>query len=398
MCKSRNINGKGTTYKDEARDSWVYQISYTDPETRELKRKKFSAKVKKVAVKKGDEFLSNLEKGLLPSSNEITVGQWVETWLTDYCKQRVRPRTWEKYKSSLECYVLAKFKNTFLRDLRSVDLQKHFNSLLENGRLDGKPLSSSTVRGVRRYFTMCLDSAVKHGMVLKNIARDTEPPKLTKKDIMVLNTEQIEKLLIAAKNIDNNYMQDVLPVVLKLALHTGMRQGEIFGLKWEDIDLAGNYIYIKRSLAYIVGKGYILQEPKTKTSRRKILLMRDDIVMLKEYKKWQEQHIDSVGDKYENASLVFANIYGKPIDTSNFTTRYLKPTLKMAGIDSSFTFHCFRHTHATILLKEKVNPKVIQERLGHSNISMTLDIYSHVLPDMQDEAIGALNNIFGRKE
>lgn len=241
---------------------------------------------------------------------------------------------------------------------------------------------------------MCLDGVIKQGLLIKNVIKDTEPPKLKKKDIIVLNNTQIETLIEQTQLIENEFMKKVVPVVIQLAIHTGMRQGEVFGLKWEDVHLNESCIYIKRSLAHVVGVGNILQEPKTKSSKRKMLLMKADVEMLKKYKDWQSNEAVLLCNKYENHGLVFSNIFGNPLDTGNFVSRYFKPLLKPAGIDNSFTFHGLRHTHATLLLQQGVNPKVIQERLGHCNIGLTLDIYSHVLPDMQDKAVAALNQIF----
>jgi integrase len=395
---TRNINGKGTIYKDETRNLWIYQVSYIDPDTGLSKRKKFSGKLKKVATAKGEDFLNNLNSGLLPKSTQITTGEWITQWLNDYCKQRVRPRTWEKYKSCLDCYVMPKYQDVLLKDLTSSDIQKHFNNLLANGRIDGKGLSSLTVRNTRRYLTMCLDRAIKDGLLVKNVVKDTEPPKFNKKDIIVLSTDQIDALMEQTKFISNKYMLKVVPTVILLTLHTGLRLGEVLGLKWEDIILKDACIYIKRSLAYVIGQGHILQEPKSKSSKRKILILPDDIDMLKEYKIWQEQHTGLLRNKYVDNGLVFANTFGNPLDIGNLVSRYFKPLLKPAGINENFTFHGLRHTHATLLLQQGVNPKVIQERLGHSNIGMTLDIYSHVLPDMQSEAVNALATIFNKKD
>lgn len=391
---AKRCNGEGTTYEDKKRNLWICEHTYIDQETGESKRKKLAAKTKKLAVAKGKEFIQGIENGLLPNASKITVGIWVERWLTDYAKPRVRPRTWEKYKSCLECYILPKLKNILLKDLKSPDIQRHFNNLLKNGRRDGKNLSSSTVRGTRRYFTMCLDGAIKAGLLTRNVVKQTDPPKLIKKEIAVLSTDQIETLMVHAKNVSNSYMQKVMPMIIQLAIHTGMRQGEIFGLQWNDIDVAGQCLYIQRSLAYIVGEGFVLQDPKTKSSRRKILLMSEDIIALQEYQAWQNSYQLGLGNKYKFQDLLFSNIFGGPLDTGNFVSRYFKPLLKDAGVNDGFTFHDLRHTHATLLLRQGVNPKIVQERLGHSTISITLDIYSHVLPDMQGAAVDALTKVF----
>ncbi|MEN6623903.1 MAG: site-specific integrase [Smithella sp.] len=391
-------HGEGTIYEDRLRGLWICERSYVDLETGKTKRKKFAAKSRKLAVAKGKEFIQEIDNGLLSEACKVTVGVWITRWLNDYVKIRVRPRTWEKYKSCLENYIFPRFKDVLLKDLRAPDVQRHFNKLLVRGRRDGNKLSSSTVRGTRRYFTMCIDGAIKAGLLTHNIVKQTESPKLVKKEIVVLEPEQAGKLIDQAKIIKNPFMRKVMPMVLQLALHTGMRQGEIFGLKWQDIDLNVGCIYVKRSLAYVSGRGFILQDPKTKSSRRKIPVMQDDVAALLQYQAWQDSYKDELGDKYLSQELVFSNMFGGPLDTGNFVSRYFKPLLKEAGIKDGFTFHDLRHTHATILLREGVNPKIVQERLGHSTVTLTLDLYSHVLPDMQGVAVEALEKAFAKEK
>ncbi|MEN6414250.1 MAG: site-specific integrase [Veillonellales bacterium] len=387
-------HGEGTIYEDKLRGLWICERTYSDRETGKTKRKKFAAKSRKMAVVKAKKFIQDIESGLLAEASKVTVGDWVYRWLNDYVKIRVRPRTWEKYKSCLECYILPRFKDTLLKNLKAPDVQRHFNRLLEKGRQDGEKLSSSTVRGTRRYFTMCIDGAIKAGLLTHNVVKQTEPPKLVKKEIMVLEPEQAENLISRAKIIKSPFMKKIMPMVLQLALHTGMRQGELFGLKWTDIDFNVGCIYVKRSLAYVSGRGFILQDPKTKSSRRKIPVMQDDVAALLQYQAWQDSYKDELGDKYLSHELVFSNMFGGPLDTGNFVSRYFKPLLKEVGIKDGFTFHDLRHTHATILLREGVNPKIVQERLGHSTVTLTLDLYSHVLPDMQGVAVEALEKAF----
>lgn len=390
--------GEGSIYYDDKRDLWISEHSYTDAETGKKRRKKFAAKTQKAALKKGKEFLKTLEEGLLPQADKMTVGTWAKCWLEDYVRPRIRPRTWEKYKSCIECYILEKYENVLLKDLKAPDIQRHFNSLLNSGRKDGTGLSSSTVRATRRYFTMCLDGAIKAGMLTKNVVKLTEAPKLNKKDMIVLTPEESTCLLEQAKEIDSAYMRIVLPVILQLALHTGMRQGEIFGLQWKNVDLEGQCLYIQYSLACVVGQGFVFQDPKTRASRRKILLMPEDVETLREYQKWQSAYGNELGDMFKNRNLVFCGVFGQPIHAGNFISRYFIPLLKRCGIHENFTFHGLRHTHATMLLKMGVNPKIVQERIGHGSIKITMDTYSHVLPDMQNVAVEALQALFSGKK
>ena len=385
-------SGKGGFFHDIKRGIWIYQLRYTDADGNRG-RKKFAAKTKREAMQKGKEFIDNLNRAA-NDDEKLTVGNWIRNWLENYAKPNVRPRTYEKYSSTLKAYILPTFENVLLGELTAADLQKHLNRLLETGRADGTGLSTSTVRGTRRYLSMCIDDAVKSGLVSSNVVRLTKAPKLSKKEIAVLSKEEIARLIDTAKEIKNPFMSVVMPQIISLTVHTGMRQGEVFGLKWDDIDFEKSCLFIRRSLAHVIGKGAVFQAPKTKNSVRRILLMPEDVKNLRAYKKWQENYSENLGDLFSGHNLVFTSPFGEPMSPTNFSRRYFKPLLKKCNIRSDFTFHGLRHTHATLLLRQGVNPKIVQERLGHSSIKVTMDTYSHVLPDMQRQAVDALQGIF----
>ena len=389
----RRNAGEGVIYQDKNRGLWIYQVSYKDSEG-VRKRKKFAAKTKREAMEKGKTFLNEQNQGLDVSRQDVTVAEWIDECMENYVKPRIRPRTYEKYLSSIKNYILPKFGKFKLSELEASSLQKHFNSLLINGRADGKGLSPSTVRAARRYFAMCIDDAVREGLLLRNVIRLTKSPKLTRKEIVVLTKEEVTNLIETAKNIENNFMKIMMPEILSFTVRTGLRQGEVFGLKWEDIDFQNSCLFVKRSLAHVVGKGAVFQEPKTKNSRRRVLLMPEDVESLKKYQQWQKNYAEELGDKFSGHGLVFTSPFGEPISPTNFIRRHFKPLLKKCGISKEFTFHGLRHTHATLLLQQGVNPKIVQERLGHSSIKVTMDTYSHVLPDMQKQAVEALRELF----
>ena len=163
----------------------------------------------------------------------------------------------------------------------------------------------------------------------------------------------------------------VMPEIISLTVHTGMRQGE-------DVDFEKSCLFIRRSLAHIIGKGAVFQAPKTKNSVRRVLLMPEDVENLRAYKEWQKNYSDDLGDLFARHNLVFTSPFGEPISPTNFSRRYFKPLLKKCNINSNFTFHGLRHTHATLL--QGVNPKIVQERLGHSSIKVTMDTYATFYP------------------
>lgn len=390
---ARRSAGEGVIYQDSGRGLWIYQVSYKDDQG-VRKRKKFAAKTRQAAMEKGNAFLIAKGARVDTTRAEMTVSTWVDEWLVNYAKPRLRPRTFEKYQSSFKCYILPKLGLTRLCDLNMQQVQKHFNSLLMGGRLDGKGLAPSTISAARRYFAQAIDDAVREGILMNNPVRMSKAPRILRKEIIVLDKFEIDNLLKMAGEIDHPFMSVMMPVLIAFAVRTGLRQGEVFGLKWEDVDFVNACVMVKRSLAHVVGKGAVFQETKTKTSRRRVLLMPEDIEMLQKYREWQRKYADDLGDVFEWHNLVFTSPFGAPISPTNFSRRYFKPLVKKCRIADGFSFHCLRHTHATLLLQKGVNPKIVQERLGHSSIKVTMDTYSHVLPDMQKQAVEALRELF----
>jgi len=392
---SKRGHGEGSLEWDAPRNCYYVKVSYKDPTTGQAKRKKLKGTNKKAeSLKIGQKWLQDLEGGLLPDADKTTLWEWLERWLQDYAKPTLRVKSYDKYEGCMRCYIKPQLGNVQLGNLKSPDVQRVLNKLLSEGGRGGKGISTSTVKATRRYLSMALEQAIKAGLLTRNVVKDTIPPKLIKKEIHPLTKEQAVALLGVAKT-----KGQIPHIVMLLALSTGMRLGEIFGLQWDCVDLKKGIIFIRRAL--ITGRKLIegkwLQEPKTQKSKRQIPLPTEVAEELRKYKAWQEEYIEQFGDKYENNNFVVSNMFGKPVDTSNFTTRHFKTMLLDASIDRSVKFHDLRHTHATILLLEGINPKIVQERLGHSTITMTLDTYSHLLPDMQDAAVKALEGLFREK-
>ena len=409
MAKTR-ASGEGTIYKNEKYDRWEGQFSYDDPKTgKKGARKKFTGATQKEVAAKGKAFLDGLKDGLLPNAGKITVWEWLDRWLTDYVKPKVRLKTYEKYETCLRLYIKPTLGAVVMMKLKAPDVQRVFNEMRSSGGQNGEGLSTSTVRGTRRYFIMALEKAVRLGYLGRNVVKDTDPPQLVKEPIHPLTKEQAESLLAAAKDgeyiyyglkqrrkptPDSNYQKELAYAAVLLALNTGMRLGEVLGLKWIDIDFKANVVNVQRSLVSTRAKGMIFEEPKTKGSKRKIPIPAKVTKALECYEEEQQRYSDLLGDKFKNTEgLVFANLWGHPLNNSNFTGRYFKKLAAYVGLDKSFSFHDLRHTHATMLLSKGVNIKVISERLGHCKIQMTLDTYSHLMPDMQETAVLALESL-----
>ncbi|MEL7632763.1 site-specific integrase [Sporomusa sphaeroides] len=409
MAKKRAF-GEGTIYENKKRNRWEGQFTYNDPATGKTKRKLITGKTQKEVSLKGKKFLQDLENGLLPDAAKMTLNQWLECWLTEYIKPNVRIKTYEKYEDCLYGYIKPALGHLYITKIKAPDIQRVLNDMSATGGRNEEGLSSSTVRATRRYLSMAFNKAMQVGILLRNVVKATDPPRLVKEEIRPLTEEQASELLQTAKEGEyfyqgvkqrrkpcpsSEYHKAMAYAAVFLALNTGMRLGEVFGLKWSDIEFEKNSIYVQRALVSSRTKGMMFEAPKTKGSKRRIPVTKKVIQVLETYQRGQQWMENMLGNKFENKeNLVFTNIWGKQVDTSNFTTRYFKKMLVQAGIERSFCFHDLRHTHATLLLAQGVNIKVISERLGHSTVTMTLDTYSHLMPDMQETAVKVLEGMF----
>ncbi len=193
---------------------------------------------------------------------------------------------------------------------------------------------------------------------------------------------QAKVLLLAAAG-------DRLEALYAVALATGMRLGELLALKWRDVDLEGRSLQVRATLQNIAGR-FEFSEPKTSRSRRRIVLSRLATEALRQHKVRQETERLSAGGAWEDLDLVFLNTIGRPLDGRNLLHCWFRPMVKKAGLPR-MRFHDLRHTAATLLLSRGINPKIVSEMLGHSSVSVTLDIYSHIMPHMQQQAADAMD-------
>jgi integrase len=229
-----------------------------------------------------------------------------------------------------------------------------------------------------------LDQAVKWHMIRRNVAEVVKAPRPSPEEIQPLNRNQTKTLLEVAKG------EDRFEALYMLAVTTGLRQGELLGLKWEDVDFQDGVVRVRRTLTRHKGR-LLLGEPKTKRSRRTVRLTEAAAKALKDHLTRQIEQMERLGDLYEDHGLVFATERGTLVNPTNLRKRSFKPLLKKAGLPT-IRFHDLRHTCATLLLSRNVNPKIVSEMLGHATIAITLDTYSHVLPNMQEGAARALED------
>lgn len=401
---TRRLNGEGSYDYRDSTEQWRWRGYYTTPNGIN-KRKEIVSKSRKTLKTKVQAFLDGITNSNTDTMNNITIKKWCHIWLNDIIKISTKPNTYRNYRRTANNHIVPYFGNVRLKELQPIRIQEWLNKLCESH-------AAGTVITIRNHFIIMLNAAIDYGYIRINPAKRTKPPKKHKTEIMPLTDEQVKKLLEVSAGSDYIYygakqkwqedegmiyLRKSYYVVVLLALTTGMRQGEIFGLKWSNINFSTKTLYVKNNMISIGGTE-TLDTPKTSTSIRNILLPDKTIYALHDWKEHQIQYAEKWSGVYNNENhLVFTNSFGKMVSVTNFLKRYFRKMLRASGIDDSVTFHTLRHTHATQLLKHGVNIKVVSERLGHSSTSVTMDIYAHALPDMQDSAVEKLNNIFTDK-
>ncbi|SDY56923.1 site-specific integrase [Thermoactinomyces sp. DSM 45892] len=357
---------------------WCYVIDVgRDPQTGKRKQKWSKGfPTKREAERELNKTINEIENGTFVESNKMTLGEYLEIWLQDYAKNAVKPTTLESYSYLIKTHIVPFLGPLSLDKLQAIHVQRFYNKMLEEGRIKSEGgLSSGTVRRLHGLLNTALNQAVKWRLVNLNVVTLVESPKHRKKEISPLNLEEVKRFLFYAKN-DRYY------ITFLLAITTGLRRGEILGLRWKDVDMNTCTASIRKNLV-LVSHTPVLQEPKTRRSVRSVTLPPIVIQALKNHKQVQDQ--EKTNELYQCYDLITATCFGSPLNPLHLRKRF-KKILTKANLPD-IRFHDLRHTHATLMLQQGEHPKVVSERLGHSNINITLDTYSHVLPNMQQEAV-----------
>ncbi len=323
------------------------------------------------ARRKLRELLTDLDKGTPIDTSKKTVGEFLDQWLRDYAETNTSPRTVEGYKWNINRYLKPKLGHIALAKLTPYHVQGLYADML------GKGLSARTVVHTHRVLSEALAHAVKWELLVRNVCEAVDPPRPRKKEMLALDTGDVQKLLEATS-------QSTYGSIFYLALYTGLRRGEIIGLRWCDVDLHRKSVSINQTVVRLKGKGLVVGQPKTGSSRRSVSLSPNAAALLSGLKAKLKEQLESVSVKLDESGFVFSNSDGKPVSPDTVSHEF-KKIIRELGLPP-VRFHDLRHTHATLMLKEGIHPKIVSERLGHSSISITMDTYSHVLPGMQEQA------------
>ena len=318
--------------------------------------------------------------GVFVEPAAITINEYLDQWLETAARPRLRENTFASYEDFLRIYIRPALGGKKLSDVRPLDLQELYSRMQERG------LSARTIRYAHTILSSALAQAVKWKMTALNPAMLVELPRSSRKEMAALSPEDAGRFLAAAT-------EDHLGVLFAFALATGLRPSEFMALQWRDVDLEKGIITVCRTLVRRKGGGWYYGEPKTSRSRRNIPLPTSIVRALVLHKRRQAEARLKAGAEYQNNDLVFATGDGTPLMLRNIIRRHFRPTLKRAGLPETLRLYDLRHTCATLLLSAGVHPKVASERLGHSSVTLTMDVYSHVLPSMQQDATEKLESI-----
>jgi len=289
------------------------------------------------------------------------------------------------YRSIIDRHLKQGLGWIVLARLEPQQIQAYYAEKLARGRFDGKGgLSNRSVLYQHRILSKALEQGVKMGLVVRNVAKLITPPRVARAKINVLDADEASRLLDIASST-------VYYPLFAMLLYTGLRRGEAIALRWKYIDLIRLELNVVES-AYRIRKEFIIKEPKSLHSRRAVSLSPSLAALLLEYREEQEFMRKQMGNTLTDEDFVFSWPDGRPLDP-DVVTKAFQRIAGQAGL-TNIRLHDLRHTHATLMLKAGVHPKIVSERLGHANIGITLDTYSHVLPGLQEAAAERFDRIF----
>jgi len=358
-------------------ESWQIQVYMgTGPDGKYRRHFETIHGRKSDAQKRLNELLVSLEKGIYTPPGRLTVAEHLRNWLEGYVKTNCSQRTLDGYQSIIETHLIPALGQVQLKHLHPQAIQSYYGKACER-------LSARTVHHQHRVLSQSLKFAVRQGYLGRNPAELVDAPSPRKKVMRTLTPGEVEVLFETAQ--DNYYY----PVVYT-AVSTGLRQAELLGLRWRDIDLdmlsisVSQVLYKRRGICQF-------KEPKTSHSRRRVAMTPKLALFLREYKAERERLYHELGEQLTLDDLVFTSMSGKPINPCVLTHAFNRMA-RQANLNS-VRFHDLRHTFASLMLLRGAKPKVISEALGHASVAFTMDVYSHIIEGMQSDAMALLDEV-----
>ncbi len=369
MAKKRG-NNEGSIHR-RSNGTWRTQITLNG------RRISFTADTRRECHEWLKKTSRQIDVGLTYASTRITLGEFLSGWLSS-SKPSKRPRTWTHYEQVSRTYILPQLEKIKVKDLRPEHIQTLYNGMLARG------VGVFTVLKVHTVLHSALSYAVRTGVIGSNPASLTIPPREPSDEMKILDESQVSQMLVSARG-------SRLEVLFHMAVVTGMRQMELLGLKWTDLDWANQTIRVERQLLRPDGEGAMFAPPKTKFGKRSLALGSTTIAVLRSHYEDQQNERKSAGDDWHEYGLIFPNRLGGPIHPRNLL-RDFKKLLRDGGLPE-IRFHDLRHTAASLMLNHGIPVIIVSRRLGHAKPSITLDIYGHLIPSLQTEVAEKMDKL-----
>src|SRR5215212_9762507 len=372
-------NGEGSISRRK-NGGWMGQYVVHTVEGR--KRRTVYGKTRKEVAKKLAKGLSDRENGLVFDAGTLTVGEYMDRWLNDSVRGTVKETTYANYSYIVRVHISPVLGRMRLKHLTP----GHVRGLY--GEKFGTNLSAATVKKMHVVLRKALSQAVSDGLIPRNAADGVKLPRVSApgEEIRPLDSEECASFLEASRG-------ERLEALYVVAIHCGLREGELLALRWEDVYLEAvkTAVSVRRTLTRGEnGRGWVVGASTKSGQGRRVRLTRQAASTLKDHRKRQLEERLRLAGLWQDQGLVFPHETGSLFNPSNLRNRSFKRIKARANVRGDLRFHDLRHTCATLLLSEGVNVKVVSELLGHASITITLNTYSHVLPDMQDSAADAM--------
>lgn len=373
---ARRGAGEGNIYR-RADGRWCGRLNLGYAGGKRL-RKHFYGTTRREVQEKLTRAANDLQLGLpVGMDGRQTLGQFLHLWLRDVVRPSVRPSTYISYEMQVRLYIVPELGRVTLSKLSAQQVQGLLNRKLADG------LSPRSVHHIRAVLRRALNQAMRWDFVPRNVATRVDAPRVPHREVKPLTPEEARRFLDATRS-------DRLGPLYAVALAVGLRQGEALALDWADVDLEARTLVVRRALQRIDGKLQFV-EPKTSRSRRTVTLPSKIVAELRAHRLRQLEERLWAGSRWQEHGLVFTTTIGTPLDGSNVTHR-LQAILERAGLPR-MRFHDLRHAAASLLLAQGISPRVVMEILGHSQISLTLNTYSHVIPALQSAAADQMDKL-----
>lgn len=397
MAKRANGEGTLSRRKDKAGKTigWRAAVTVGINEDGTQDRRWVSGKTQAEVQEKLRAFQADMHTGMVADTEGLTVSAYMSRWADHKEQDATKPNTLRSYRDTVRLHITPHIGRIKLEKLRPLDLEQMLSKMQKAGK------SAASRAYTLRVLSMALRQAVRWQMLPRNVAEAVRPPKVERPDIGTWTAAQVATFLDTAQ-------LHRMHAAFYLALLTGMRRGEILGLKWEDVDFTRSRLTVRNNLVEMRGEGTtgkqhagketvssvrsILQTPKTKASRRTIPLSPGTMSKLKEHRERQEQNRKAAAEAWQAQGFVFADELGNPTDPRTLYG-WFRGLVTAAGLPM-IRFHDLRHTAASLMIRQGISPKTVSDRLGHADVAFTLRVYAHLYEDQREEAAFDLTDLF----